>query len=51
MIAVAFHLIVTQPFDGYAKGAAITDPDTVDEVLKEHAAQVVKVAAPEDAGE
>ncbi|MFG1388811.1 hypothetical protein [Xanthobacter versatilis] len=43
---MAFNLVVTQPFDEYEKGAVITDPVTVAQVLKEHAAHVVKVAAP-----
>lgn len=41
-------LIVTNPFDDYARGAQITDPKTIQEVLaSDFASNVVKVEAPD----
>lgn len=40
-----FELVVTRPFGDYAVGQRITDPETVADVLAEHHASVVKVAA------
>lgn len=40
-------LIVTEPFNDYAKGAEITDSEKVAEILQSpHVAHVVKVADP-----
>lgn len=42
-----FHLTVREPFGGYAKGAEITDPEKVAEILSgEHEHHVIKRAAP-----
>jgi len=38
-----FELVVTQPFEHYAVGQRITDPDAVLRVLTEHPRSVVKV--------
>lgn len=41
-----FHLIVTSPFAGYAKGDRITDADEVEAILaSENAGNVVRVPA------
>lgn len=41
-------LTVTNPFDDYARGAQITDPKTIQEVLaSDFASNVVKVEAPD----
>lgn len=45
------HLIVTEAFDGLAKGARIEDAERVREILAgPHAALVVSVRAPPPAG-
>jgi hypothetical protein len=42
------QLVVTEPFGPYDRGAIITDPKTVEDVLaSEHAAHVVKTQQPE----
>lgn len=40
-------LVVVQPFASYAKGDQITDPNTVNDLLKDHPHHVVKVAVPD----
>lgn len=43
-----FHLIVREPFGGYAKGEKITDQSKVAEILSgENEHHVVKIAADE----
>lgn len=42
-----FHLVVKEPFGGYAKGDEITDPKLVSEILgSENESHVIKRAAP-----
>ena len=42
-----YHLVVQNPFEGYARGDQITDPETVKKVLEsEHEGHVIKIAGP-----
>lgn len=43
-----FHLIVREPFGGYAKGEKITDPEKITEILSgENEHHVIKIVAAE----
>lgn len=42
-----FHLVVSDPFDGYERGAHITDPELIAAILAdERETRVRRIAAP-----
>lgn len=48
---MTYHLVVVRPFDGLARGDAVTDTARIAAILKsEHAHDVVRVIAPPQKG-